>query len=764
MKFSKNLITSILSFSIVIGLIATLIIPTISSGASAEVSITGLHVVGNKILNSQNQPVSLRGVDKQGSEYMCLYGAVFDGPADAGSVAALKTWNINVVRLPINEQCWLGINGLPANSTATAYQNSITSYVSLLNASNIAVIIDLQWTAAGTAVANQLTPMPDADHAAAFWTSVANKFKTNRSIIFDLFNEPWPDNNGNSVAAWKCLRDGGTCPQVSYQAAGMQKLVTTVRATGAPNIIMVPGLQFTNTMDQWKTYKPFDPTGQLAASWHSYAIQGCNNTTCWNNVIKPIMASVPLIVGEIGQNDCQSTYIEPLMTFLDNNGGHYLAWTWTAYPDDPNACRDKPTLLATDSTRTPSWTPTTYGLGFKNHLLALASSSASSSTSSASSSVTGTPGTWINVTPSSINLASNSGTGLGPNCSNFGTRTVQVDPLNPSNVYTLYDCQGLWKSTNYGDTWTRIDNNATAANFANCSGGITLTHQKSTDLNPTLYAGCIRDGNATGTWKSTDGGVSWTKLTNAVFLDTYGLRQDFYAPVVDPYDDQHLLIASHEFDVTTILQSTNGGATWTSVTLNPTILGPKNISPSIAFIDTGNATTTRSTFLLRGSWPNNLGTWRTTNGGTSWSKVDNSTYFGADQLYQPNKTGTIYMAGADSALGSGILRSTDYGVTWTNVGNNIRQSVVIGTSKNLYGAIGYPIGAGNTYGPDFQVGPASGNGTWTQYNNGYFNTTAPATPAGLTQGPGQFAVTNNGTNNILLGAMWNSGVWKYVEP
>jgi hypothetical protein len=34
----------------------------------------------------------------------------------------------------------------------------------------------------------------------------------------------------------------------------------------------------------------------------------------------------------------------------------------------------------------------------------------------------------------------------------------------------------------------------------------------------------------------------------------------------------------------------------------------------------------------------------------------------------------------------------------------------------------------------------------------------------LNQGTGQIALVNDGTHNILVGAMYNSGVWRYVEP
>jgi aryl-phospho-beta-D-glucosidase BglC (GH1 family) len=163
---------------------------TVANGG--VVPVTGLRVSGNNIVNGAGQVVPLRGVDKAGTEYMCLSGNVFDGPTDQASIDAMKAWQINIVRLPINEDCWLGINGQPSGLSAATYQTTIVNYVNLLATNNIAAIIDLQWAAPGTTVSNQLTPMPDADHAPAFWTSVANTFKSTSTVIFDLFNEPYP--------------------------------------------------------------------------------------------------------------------------------------------------------------------------------------------------------------------------------------------------------------------------------------------------------------------------------------------------------------------------------------------------------------------------------------------------------------------------------------------------------------------------------------------------------------------------------------------
>jgi hypothetical protein len=111
----------------------------------------------------------------------------------------------------------------------------------------------------------------------------------------------------------------------------MQDLVNVVRSTGATNIIMLGGLEYSNSLSQWLTFKPTDPTGNLAASWHSYNFNLCNNQQCWDTYVAPVAAQVPLIVGEIGENDCNYDYIDPLMQWLDELGAHYLGWTWNTW-------------------------------------------------------------------------------------------------------------------------------------------------------------------------------------------------------------------------------------------------------------------------------------------------------------------------------------------------------------------------------------------------------------------------------------------------
>jgi hypothetical protein len=352
-------------------------------------------------------------------------------------------------------------------------------------------------------------------------------------------------------------------------------------------------------------------------------------------------------------------------------------------------------------------------------------------------------GTWTNVTPSAVNLTSSL------SCSNFGTETVQADPAHPSNLYVQFFCQGIWKSTDYGATWNGPINTGTnGAQVGDCAGGITISPGSTASV-PTIYQACTR-GSGTGFWRSVDGGVNWTRYAVA---PSGSSRQDYYPPVVDPYNQNHLLMAGHEMNY--LVESVDGGQTWTNVSVANGML-QNGGTGSIFFINTGNASSTRGTWLWMAQQSGGVyGTWRTTNSGGSWAQVDKNEHpHGAAQIYQPDNNGVVFMAGAYSNSGWGVLRSADYGQTWTHVGNTGNETVVVGTSKNVYAMYGYPVGIGGTNNPSFQLAAQPGTGNWA----------SPGTPGGLTQGAAQFSVVNDGSHNIIVGAMWNSGLWRYVEP
>lgn len=344
----------------------TTVAPTTTTTIPTPVPPAGtlsIRVSGNKLVNGSGSTVKLVGVNRSGGEYACVQGWGFwDGPMDLASVQAIKAWRTNTVRIPLNETCWLGINGVSPTYSGENYRAEVERYVNLLVSQGIYPILDLHWTAAGTARATELQPMPNMDHSPAFWSSVAQRFKGSPAVIFDLFNEPYPDYNSNSAAAWSCWKNGGTCSGASFQVAGMQRLVDTVRATGATNVILLGGVQYSNSLSSWLAYKPADPANQLAASLHTYDWNICNNENCWNNTVAPVAAQVPVVTGELGEASGTANYTTAYMRWADARGISYVAWTWDTW-----GCGNGAVLIASyDGTPCVS-----FGSGFKAHLATL---------------------------------------------------------------------------------------------------------------------------------------------------------------------------------------------------------------------------------------------------------------------------------------------------------------------------------------------------------------------------------------------------------
>jgi len=333
-----------------------------TSGAVPAVKSTpgirDLHVSGNAIVDSAGRVVVPHGVDRSGTEYACIQNwGIFDGPNDQTSVAAIAAWHTNAVRVPLNEDCWLAINGVPPAYSGTAYRSAIAAFVQLLNSNGLLAILDLHWNAPGTQMATGQEPMADADHAPAFWSSVAGRFKGNKSVIFDLYNEPYG-------IPWSCWRDGGSASAcgTSFSIAGMNSLIAAVRGAGAKNVVMAGGLSYSNDLSQWLAYEPTDPSGNLAASWHVYNFNACDTTSCYDSIVAPVAAKVPLVAGEIGESDCAHTFIDPLMAWLDAHKGGYLGWAWNA----DFACGSGPSLITNYD-----GTPTAFGVGLQSHLAGL---------------------------------------------------------------------------------------------------------------------------------------------------------------------------------------------------------------------------------------------------------------------------------------------------------------------------------------------------------------------------------------------------------
>ncbi|HET9075948.1 MAG TPA: cellulase family glycosylhydrolase [Acidimicrobiales bacterium] len=298
--------------------------------------VTGSLSVSGSQLDVAGRPVQLGGVSRSGSEYQCLAGKqVFDGPVGPASVRAMVAWHVDTVRIPLNEDCWLGINHAPGATSGPAYRDAVAGYVHLLTGMGLAVILDLHWSAPGTTRATGQMQMPDADHAPAFWAGVARRFGPDPKVMFELYNEPHD-------VSWRCWRDGCvvgvTAVTPAFRAAGMQQLLDAVRGTGATNPVILDGLGWAHDLSRWKRYEPVDPRHSLVAGWHIYGPAPCTGS-CWSRTAASV-AGVPVLVTEFGEFRCGASYVDRLLPWLDAHHIGYLAWAWDTW----SGCSGPPLL------------------------------------------------------------------------------------------------------------------------------------------------------------------------------------------------------------------------------------------------------------------------------------------------------------------------------------------------------------------------------------------------------------------------------------
>jgi hypothetical protein len=363
-------------------------------------------VIGNTLETSTGQPLRLLGFDADGTDDACTSDLGFSwGGENLNEAFEIAAWHTNAVRVPINEDCWLGINGVPPQYSGEAYQNAIQQWVRDLNAAGLVAIIDLHLTAPSSYESTFQWPMADEDHAPLVWEQIGADFSYDPSVVFDLYNEPFIGGGSPTVNDWQCWEYGceisfntcsaagsTICTTVEYQTAGMQQLVTIVRDEGATEPIMLGGLNYSADLCApiagqpsgapcaWLAFRPTDPLNELIASFHTYDWTACADMACWNSQIAPVATSVPVVTGEFGESDCTPNFMNSYMNWADAHNVSYLAWAWEA-PNggDPLECLPSANGANTNvnlkllnnwsgqpSTRAPQ------GQAFADHLAALA--------------------------------------------------------------------------------------------------------------------------------------------------------------------------------------------------------------------------------------------------------------------------------------------------------------------------------------------------------------------------------------------------------
>lgn len=317
-------------------------------------------VSGNHLIDSRTGSVWVpHGANWPSLEYACQQGWAYDqGGATDAAAAAMHSWGIDLIRLPLNEQCWMGWEGNPHYGSVAGYRGAIRAWVDILNAHGIAVILDLHWTAPPGQQANGQRAMTST-RSVLFWQSVAATYAKVPAVIFDAFNEPY--SRGSFHLSWSCWKSGGCQAPIendvtstggqTFTVAGMQAIVTTIRKTGAKQPIMLAGIDYANDLRGWLANRPSDT--QLVASWHNYPGQRCQTVACWNTEIAPVAEVVPVIMGETGITDPAVDSLTPRLQWADAHGVGYAPWAWWVVDESESPSAALYALITDDETFTP---------------------------------------------------------------------------------------------------------------------------------------------------------------------------------------------------------------------------------------------------------------------------------------------------------------------------------------------------------------------------------------------------------------------------
>jgi photosystem II stability/assembly factor-like uncharacterized protein len=268
-------------------------------------------------------------------------------------------------------------------------------------------------------------------------------------------------------------------------------------------------------------------------------------------------------------------------------------------------------------------------------------------------------------------------------------RAAVAGAAQPAGVPRIQP-QGTLANGASGVAWTPLGPApAGPANLGSNNYGISSGRITAIAVNPKNSSDVWIGAADGGLWHSTDGGNHWVPVTDNQPTLSIG------AIAFDPNNVQTIYAGTGEANGNSdaywgagLLKSTDGGVTWTQLGFSQ--LGGEGIA-KIAVDPTDSATLLvaasfgpTNTPPGGGSSCSSEGIWRSTDGGVTWTQVisDNAICFidaGTDVLFDPAHPGVAF-AGLGNTLSStstnpvsiaGVYKSTDHGKTWTLLSNGI---------------------------------------------------------------------------------------------
>jgi len=321
-----------------------------------------LITVGNRIVQASTmQPVVLRGVNRSGLEYSA------PGPGGFLAVAGISKaeieeivcrWHAKVVRLPFNQK-W-ALHGCE-NHCGEDYMTALDTVIEWAASLGAYTILDLHWLDISTVFghtadgrANHVPPLPNPE-TISLWRALADRYKGEPAVIFDLLNEPHSLllDDRNPVFLVKA---SGEIEESSIRVIGPNewlpwatRLISEVRCIGNDSLLLVSGLDW-----------GYDLSGlEIAAqnivfSTHVYPNRPPKG---WKRAFGRKASVAPVFIAEWGGGKEDLDWGARFISFLNARDLGWASWSWT----------DQPYLVG--NAQAADYSPTRFGSMVRRELI-----------------------------------------------------------------------------------------------------------------------------------------------------------------------------------------------------------------------------------------------------------------------------------------------------------------------------------------------------------------------------------------------------------
>ena len=235
--------------------------PKPSNAGPLTSSLGSFKVVGNQIIEPNGKQFVPYGVVvecagmKAPKQNLCTGNDATGNKGTDMVNAAAKDWNMNILRFQVAQENLFNSDGSVNND----YLNLIDGLVKQTNSLGMVATITLQEE-------EYSGPAFPTASATTFWQFMANHFKDNPDIFFDLYNEPRLTARaaGSTDNVWNIWQNGGSAfyatsennvktNKINY--VGMQSLINTIRTQGAKNIVIAEGPNYDKDLSGVHTHQ-----------------------------------------------------------------------------------------------------------------------------------------------------------------------------------------------------------------------------------------------------------------------------------------------------------------------------------------------------------------------------------------------------------------------------------------------------------------------------------------------------------------------------